>query len=84
MILKLKKAGSTLHFYSWIYKWLKYFPVRATSTIFFNFYSMNAWIVQLVKQFDNEVGLKYLCGMHLNDSKAARNSKKDRHENIGL
>jgi len=37
-----------------------------------------------MNQFDNEVGLKYLCGMHLNDSKAACNSKKDRHENIGL
>ena len=28
--------------------------------------------------------LKYLCGMHLNDSKTEHNSQKDRHENIGL
>ncbi|KAI0786179.1 xylose isomerase-like protein [Abortiporus biennis] len=34
--------------------------------------------------FDREVGLKYLRGMHLNDSKSELNSKKDRHENIGL
>ncbi|KIM36491.1 hypothetical protein M413DRAFT_449185 [Hebeloma cylindrosporum] len=37
-----------------------------------------------VKQFDEQIGLKYLCGMHLNDSKTQHNSKKDRHENIGL
>ncbi|KAI0638661.1 xylose isomerase-like protein [Trametes polyzona] len=35
-------------------------------------------------EFDREVGIKYLRGMHLNDSKAALGSKKDRHENIGL
>jgi AP endonuclease-1 len=34
--------------------------------------------------FDTEVGLLYLKGLHLNDSKAALGSKKDRHENIGL
>lgn len=34
--------------------------------------------------FDTEVGLSYLKGLHLNDSKAALGSKKDRHENIGL
>jgi len=37
-----------------------------------------------VSQFEKKIGLKYLSGMHLNDSKAAYNSKKDRHENIGL
>jgi AP endonuclease-1 len=36
-----------------------------------------------VKKFDDIVGLKYLRGMHLNDSKAGLDSKKDRHENIG-
>ncbi|KAJ2927952.1 hypothetical protein H1R20_g9150, partial [Candolleomyces eurysporus] len=35
-------------------------------------------------QFDAEIGLKYLCGMHINDSKTHLNSKKDRHENIGM
>ncbi|KAG1742021.1 xylose isomerase-like protein [Suillus lakei] len=34
--------------------------------------------------FDTEVGLSYLKGLHLNDSKATLGSKKDRHENIGL
>jgi AP endonuclease-1 len=37
-----------------------------------------------VKQFDEVIGLKYLCGMHMNDSKTLLGSKKDRHENIGL
>ncbi|KAF8967275.1 xylose isomerase-like protein [Flammula alnicola] len=37
-----------------------------------------------MKEFDEKIGLKYLCGMHLNDSKAEFNSKKDRHENVGL
>ncbi|KAF8801692.1 AP endonuclease [Phlegmacium glaucopus] len=41
------------------------------------------WDATMIK-FDEEIGLKYLCGMHLNDSKAACNSKKDRHQNIGL
>lgn len=34
--------------------------------------------------FDTEVGLSYLKALHLNDSKTALGSKKDRHENIGL
>lgn len=37
-----------------------------------------------VEEFDREIGVGYLRGMHLNDSKAALGSKKDRHENIGL
>ncbi|KAI1791074.1 AP endonuclease [Ganoderma leucocontextum] len=35
-------------------------------------------------EFDRDVGLSYLRGMHINDSKAPLASKKDRHENIGL
>ncbi|TFY61767.1 hypothetical protein EVG20_g6931 [Dentipellis fragilis] len=35
-------------------------------------------------EFDRIVGVKYLRGMHLNDSKAPLGSKKDRHENVGL
>ncbi|OSC97930.1 AP endonuclease [Trametes coccinea BRFM310] len=35
-------------------------------------------------EFDREIGIGYLRGMHLNDSKAALGSKKDRHETIGL
>lgn len=38
---------------------------------------------RVVQQFDELVGLKYLKGMHLNDSKAPLGSKKDRHESIG-
>jgi AP endonuclease-1 len=37
-----------------------------------------------VTHFDHLVGLAYLQGMHLNDSKGALGSKKDRHENIGM
>ncbi|KAF9070827.1 xylose isomerase-like protein [Rhodocollybia butyracea] len=37
-----------------------------------------------VKSFDTHVGLKYLRGMHLNDSKTECGSKKDRHDNIGV
>ncbi|KAJ4493879.1 xylose isomerase-like protein [Lentinula edodes] len=37
-----------------------------------------------VELFDTQVGLKYLRGMHLNDSKTDCGSKKDRHDNIGV
>ncbi|KAF9242073.1 xylose isomerase-like protein, partial [Melanogaster broomeanus] len=37
-----------------------------------------------VATFDEQVGLSYLRGMHLNDSKTPLGSRKDRHENIGL
>jgi deoxyribonuclease-4 len=36
-----------------------------------------------VKQFDKLIGLKYLKGMHLNDSLKDIGSKVDRHESIG-
>ncbi|KZT23879.1 AP endonuclease [Neolentinus lepideus HHB14362 ss-1] len=38
----------------------------------------------MMDEFDAEIGLQYLRGMHLNDSKGDLASKKDRHENIGL
>ncbi|KAK7032084.1 DNA-(apurinic or apyrimidinic site) lyase [Paramarasmius palmivorus] len=38
----------------------------------------------MLEEFEKEIGLKYLRGMHLNDSKMACGSNKDRHENIGL
>ena len=38
---------------------------------------------QTMKEFDKIIGLKYLKGFHLNDSKVAYNSKKDRHESLG-
>ena len=33
--------------------------------------------------FDKVVGLSYLCGMHLNDSKVELNAHRDRHESLG-
>lgn len=38
---------------------------------------------QMMEEFDRTVGLNYLKGMHLNDSKRELGSKVDRHENIG-
>ena len=37
----------------------------------------------VLDEFDKIVGLKYLCCMHINDSKNILASHKDRHENIG-
>ena len=42
------------------------------------------WAMSIVATFDEQVGLSYLRGMHINDSKTPLGSKKDRHENIGL
>ncbi|PBK60224.1 AP endonuclease, partial [Armillaria solidipes] len=41
------------------------------------------WEETLTK-FDQRVGLSYLRGMHLNDSKTDFASNRDRHENIGM
>lgn len=38
---------------------------------------------QVVKEFDDIIGLDYLKVIHVNDSKNIRGAKKDRHENIG-
>ncbi|KAH6886708.1 xylose isomerase-like protein [Coprinopsis sp. MPI-PUGE-AT-0042] len=37
-----------------------------------------------LRRFDEAIGLKYLKGMHLNDSKTEFGSKRDRHESIGM
>ncbi|KAG9020820.1 hypothetical protein FS837_007872 [Tulasnella sp. UAMH 9824] len=37
-----------------------------------------------MQDFDSVVGLRYLKGMHLNDSKTPFQSNKDRHENLGI
>lgn len=37
----------------------------------------------VMAKFDVTVGIKYLQGVHLNDSKGELGSCKDRHENIG-
>ena len=35
------------------------------------------------EEFDNEIGLSYLCAIHLNDSKKELGSRVDRHDSIG-
>lgn len=39
---------------------------------------------EYLETFDREIGLKYIKVIHINDSKNAIGSHKDRHENIGL
>lgn len=39
---------------------------------------------KIMEDFDKIIGLKYLRAIHTNDSKTEFNSRKDRHENIGL
>ena len=37
-----------------------------------------------MSEFDRIVGYKYLSGMHINDSKVALGSRKDRHDSLGM
>jgi deoxyribonuclease-4 len=37
----------------------------------------------IIKDFDNHIGLEYLKVLHINDSKNIIGARKDRHENIG-
>lgn len=39
---------------------------------------------EVLEEFDQVVGIKYLKCIHINDSKNIRDSHKDRHENIGF
>ena len=39
---------------------------------------------KVLQEFDDVIGLKYLKGLHINDSKAPFNSHRDLHQNIGL
>ncbi|MDD4102507.1 MAG: deoxyribonuclease IV [Kiritimatiellae bacterium] len=39
--------------------------------------------LKTMEHFDQTVGMQYLRGMHLNDSKVDFNSHKDRHESLG-
>ncbi|ORD95155.1 Endonuclease IV [Enterospora canceri] len=39
---------------------------------------------KVMKEFDSVIGMKYLRAMHLNDSKCALGSRKDRHESLGM
>ncbi|MGY0218213.1 deoxyribonuclease IV [Endozoicomonadaceae bacterium StTr2] len=43
----------------------------------------NESCTQVFQQFEETVGFSYLQGMHLNDSKGALNSRKDRHHSLG-
>ena len=38
----------------------------------------------VLREFDEVIGLENLCAVHLNDSKNALGSRKDRHEKLGL
>jgi deoxyribonuclease-4 len=38
---------------------------------------------ETMEKFEDIIGLKYLTGIHLNDSKVPLASRKDRHENLG-
>lgn len=39
-------------------------------------------VERFYKEFEEQIGLEYLIGFHLNDSRVIFNSKKDRHENL--
>ena len=40
-------------------------------------------VIEMVKEFESEIGLSYLSAVHLNDSKRDLGEAVDRHENIG-
>jgi deoxyribonuclease IV len=44
---------------------------------------MPAGVAAMIDAFDRTIGLRRLCVLHVNDSKAALGSHLDRHENIG-
>ena len=46
-------------------------------------YDLKTHFKKVWEEFDRIIGLKYLRGMHLNDSKKALSSRVDRHESIG-
>lgn len=54
-----------------------------TAHIFAAGYDISAHYDAVIRQFDDEVGLRRLGMMHLNDSKAPLGSRRDRHELIG-
>jgi len=40
-------------------------------------------LLSMIEELDNEIGLKNLCLMHLNDSKHPFDSRRDEHQHIG-
>ena len=41
-------------------------------------------VLNTFKEFDETIGLKELCVLHINDSKEDLNANKEQHEHIGL
>lgn len=46
-------------------------------------YDIRADLDGVLREFDTVIGLSHLCAVHLNDSKNACGSRKDRHEQLG-
>ena len=46
-------------------------------------YDIKSNLESVLEEFDKEIGISKLRAVHLNDSKNAIGSKKDRHEKIG-
>ena len=44
--------------------------------------SQQGW-EEVLQEFDQKVGLEYLCALHVNDSLHGLGSRKDRHANLG-
>ncbi len=42
-----------------------------------------AGFLEFLEHFDRTVGMRYLCGMHLNDSMVELNAHRDRHQSLG-
>lgn len=41
-------------------------------------------VKEIIENFNQQIGIKFLKVIHLNDSKNIKGAKKDRHENIGM
>lgn len=54
-----------------------------TAHVFASGYDIKNQPTEVIKQFDQIIGLNYLKAIHCNDSKSDFNSRTDRHENIG-
>ncbi len=54
-----------------------------TCHVFDGGYDLRNHLDDMISEFDSEIGLSRLYGIHLNDSKNETGSRKDRHEKIG-
>lgn len=80
--------GSTFEELEELYSYIKY-PERVgftldTAHLFGSGYDVKNDVDGVLDTFFSIFGKDKLFGMHLNDSKVERGSKKDRHDNIGL